>query len=355
MGNRFVSCGFRVGLICATVALGSLRGTAGAQLDATTPPSCSPDGPLVKVADLPEASGLAMSRRVPGRLWAHNDSGEPILYALDTKGVVTGRLQLIGAEVEDWEAVAVGPCPAGACIHVADIGDNDAERTRVTVYRVIEPSGAAGSALPSERFHATYPDGPHDAESLLISPDGRLHVVTKGDTGPVAIYRFPAELRPGATVQLERVGHPRDSRQQAADRITDGAVSPDGAWVALRTNHALLLYDAGEWLAGSWPEPRRVDLKSLGEPQGEGVAFGADGTIYVAGEGGGKSRPGTFGRLRCTTAAPVDAHYRSTPRLDCACGPVAHLPGRWPGASPRPGSPPAGPAIGAKGSTPRAG
>jgi hypothetical protein len=45
----------------------------------------------------------------------------------------------------------------------------------------------------------------------------------------------------------------------------------------------------------------------------------------------------------------------SAPRLDCGCGPVAHLPGRWPGASPRPGSPPAGPAIGAKGSTPRAG
>ena len=32
-----------------------------------------------------EASGLAASAR-PGRLWTHNDSGQPILFALDTVG-----------------------------------------------------------------------------------------------------------------------------------------------------------------------------------------------------------------------------------------------------------------------------
>ena len=53
-------------------------------------------------------------------------------------------------------------------------------------------------------------------------------------------------------------------------------------------------------MSGNWREAGRVSLKTLGEPQGEGIAFGDERTIYVVGEGGGKSRPGTFGRLTCT-------------------------------------------------------
>ena len=135
---------------------------------------CRPDGQVVKIPELTEASGIAMSRRVPGRLWAHNDSGEPVLFALDERGSVTGRIRLTGATVEDWEAIAVGPCGAGSCLYLADIGDNDAERKRVTIYRLPEPAGATGSVPVTDVFHATYPDGPHDAEALLIS-DGAAH------------------------------------------------------------------------------------------------------------------------------------------------------------------------------------
>ena len=58
------------------------------------------------------------------------------------------------------------------------------------MYRIAEPTDAAGSATVTDVFHATFPDGAHDAEALLLAPDGRLHVVTKGDTGVVALYRF---------------------------------------------------------------------------------------------------------------------------------------------------------------------
>jgi hypothetical protein len=254
------------------------------------------------VADLPEASGIASSRRVPGRLWSLNDSGEPVLIALDAKGAVTGRLRLRGAQVEDWEAIAVGPCPAGSCIHVGDIGDNNASRRHITVYRVTEPEAAAESARVTAVFHGAYPDGPQDAETLLILPDGRLHVVTKGETGPVAIYRFPSQPQPGATVRLERVGRPRGrGKSDPRTRITDGAASQDGEWVVLRTRFALAFYRASELLSGTWREAGRTSLEGLGEPQGEGVAFGDANTIYLVGEGGGKSRPGTFARLTCAT------------------------------------------------------
>jgi hypothetical protein len=224
-----------------------------------------------------------------------------VLFALDANGAVAGRVRVPGAKVEDWEAIAVGPCPAGSCIFVGDIGDNDADRRSITIYRIQEPAGASATIETADVITATYPDGAHDAESLLVTPKGEVLIVTKGDTGPVALYRVPPDAKPGATVTLQRIGKPRQSGKVPADqRITDGAVSPNGSWVALRTHTAVVLYRAGDLMSGNWQEAGRVPLKALGEPQGEGITFGDDNTIYLVGEGGGKSRPGTFGRLTCT-------------------------------------------------------
>jgi hypothetical protein len=262
---------------------------------------CNPAGTLIRVAELPEGSGLTASRRTPGRFWSHNDSGDPVLVALDETGRVTGRLRIDGATVEDWESVAVGECPSGSCIYVADIGDNDADRDRITIYRIPEPAAPSGSVKVSDVFHATYPDGAHDAETLLIGAGGRLYVVTKGETGPVSMYRFPNELKTGSTARLERVGGPRDSGPAAEnDRVTDGAVSPNGQWIALRSTNSVTFYRAAELLIGKWREVGRVPLTTLREPQGEGVAFGSDSTMYLVSEGGGKKQPGTFARLTCT-------------------------------------------------------
>lgn len=278
------------------------------------PPQCRSAGPLVRVPGLPEMSGLAASRNSPDRLWSLNDSGDPALVALDTRGSVMARVRLSGLEVDDWEAVAVGACPGGSCLYIADIGDNEAKRTRVTIYRVPEPD--EGSVLVAETFHAIYPDGPRDAETLLVAPDGHLFIVSKGETGPIGVYRFPRGLRPGGTHQLERVGGPRGgsrSAQRASEdeRITDGAVSPDGSWVVLRTGHALAFHRPADLFAGNWVEAARLDLRALGEPQGEGVAIGMDGTVYLAGESGGTSTSGSFARLTCSigvraTAASAD-------------------------------------------------
>ena len=290
----------RIAFFGALVAAGALGApsTSGAQGSSV---QCKPAAALQRVAELPEGSGLAASRRMPGRFWSHNDSGEPVLVALDGNGRVVGRLTISGATVEDWEAVAVGPCPSGSCIYVADIGDNDAERKRITVYRLVEPVEASGSAQVDDVFHATYPDGAHDAESLLVAPEGRLLIVTKGDTGPVSLYRFPNELRSGETLELERVGGARDPGPPAEnDRITDGAVSPDGQWIVLRSTQALTFYRAADLLAGNWREAGRVALGTLGEPQGEGVTFASNDSVYLMSEGGGKKGPGAFARLACS-------------------------------------------------------
>jgi hypothetical protein len=150
-------------------------------------------------------------------------------------------------------------------------------------------------------FRFTYPDGPHDAEALLVTPKGDVLIVTKGETGPLAVFRVPAAARPGTTVQLLHLATARPSGKPSEDqRITDGAVSPSGDWAALRTAGAISFHRMDELLRGHWEETSRVSLRALGEPQGEGIAFADETTLYVVGEGGGKKQPGTFARLTCT-------------------------------------------------------
>ena len=219
------------------------------------------------------------------------------------RSTCTGRsrrvYRITGATVEDWEAMAVGPCPGGSCLFIADIGDNSAKRQSITVYRLTEPSGKDASVAGADVIQLKYPDGAHDAEALLVTPDGTMLIVTKGETGPVNAYRVPANARPGATVTLERIGGSIQGKAAQDQRITDGAVSPDGQWVALRSRGSLVFFRTTDFLEGQWNEARRVDLAALREPQGEGVALGSTNTVYLAGEGGGKGQPGTLIRFTC--------------------------------------------------------
>jgi hypothetical protein len=263
-------------------------------------PTCQPAGGVTKLPGLPEASGVVASRRHPGRLWAHNDSGDGGLVAVTDRGAVVARVRLTGVPIDDWEALAVGPCPSGTCLYIGDIGDNDASRKRITVYRVPEPDAAATSIAVRDAFHATYPDGAHDAEVLFVTPKGEMFIVTKGETGPIALYRFPRDIKSGGTVRLEAVGQPRSGKNSPDDQLTDGAVSPNGAWIVLRTKTRLLFHSASDLTTGNWREAGRLSLASLEEPQGEGVAFVDDKTLVLVSEGGGKSQPGTFARLTCT-------------------------------------------------------
>jgi|SRR5688572_24809061 len=266
--------------------------------------SCRAEGQLMSVRDLPEASGVAVSRKSPGVLWSHNDSGEPVLIALSTDGTTRGRIKVAGARVEDWEDIDVGPCPQGTCVFIADIGDNSGKRSAVTIYRVPEPDPGAGTSPAAEVMRFTYPDQPQDAEALIVQPDGTLLIVTKGERGPAALYRASARFRDGATTKLERVATitAANGKQGVSrnNRITGAAASRDGRWIVLRTLSSVAFYSASELESGKVREAFRYDVSRIGEQQGEGVAFGEGGTLWLASEGGGKSRPGTIAQLSCT-------------------------------------------------------
>lgn len=247
-----------------------------------------------------ESSGLALSGGGDA-LWTHNDSGDPVLHLVGMDGTARGRVRVAGASVTDWEDVGAGPCPGGGrCLYVADIGDNQASRRGITIYRVPEPAAADAQTRPAEALTAEYPDGAQDAEAFFVLPDGAVYVITKGETGPIAVYRLPRTARPGTPARLERVAELRSGDVPRGERITGAAASPDGRWFVLRTLHELQFYRAGELAAGRLGQPLTYDLRPLDEAQGEAVDVGAGGVIYLSSEGGKKENPATLSRLTCT-------------------------------------------------------
>lgn len=250
------------------------------------------------LADLPEASGLAVGSALPSSIFAIGDSGLPIVVVLDEAGVAVRKIAIQGVKKIDWEALTIARCGSSSCVFVGDIGDNRQSRSTVTLYRMAEAAMTKGASINAEVFELSYPDGPHDAESLFATGDGQLFLVTK-ERARARIYRVSTPLLPGQrhvlasalTLELPDMKGPG---------ITDAAVSPDGKWIGLRSSDMLWLYGSAALLEGRTDKPLAVDLRELAEPQGEGLAFGANGMVYVAGEGGSRNRPGTFAALRCS-------------------------------------------------------
>jgi len=270
------------------------------------PAGCQFSGRLTLLPGIWEASGVALASGSPTRLWVINDSEGPIVYGVDTDGRIVDRILVAGARAYDWEDLSAGPCPTGRCLFIADIGDNAAQRPEITIYRIPEPPRGSSTSAPAVAFHAKYPDGPHNAESLFVDADQRMFVVTKGRSADV--YRFPASLAPNSLSTLENIGrlplvadNSKAKRRDTSpnEHATGAALSPDRNWVAIRSNLSLWFFRASDFIAGKPGQPIWVDLSVAREPQGEGIAFGPNQTIYLVGEGGSKARPGSLRTITC--------------------------------------------------------
>ena len=222
-----------------------------------------------------ESSGLAVSVRHPGVLWTHNDGGSVAqLEAVGPSGATVARVTLAGIDPYDPEALAPGTDPAGRpALFLGDIGDNDRRRPDVSVFRFAEPARLTDQTVPATWYRFTYPDGAHDAEALLVRPDGRLMIATKALSG-AGLYLAPQHLvtRDQGTNRLRRVAG-------VPSIVTDGAYLPDGRFV-LRTYTAVYLYDR---------PGHEVDEAEL-PPQQQGEAVAADGDRLLVGSEGVHSR-----------------------------------------------------------------
>jgi hypothetical protein len=240
---------------------------------------------VVQDARLTEISGLAASRCQPGILWVHNDSGDrAVVYALSPTGGLLATCRIRGAQARDWEDIALGPgpVPRQSYLYIGDIGDNGARRSAVQVYRVPEPRvplegiPSVLDSEPCETIVLVYPDGPHDAETLMVDPrNGDLYLVTKRQLF-VRVYRARAPLDTQQQVPLEMV------TLLPWGLATGGDIAPDGDQVVIRgPSQAMIWQIPAE--GPLWLNLRKIGQQVLleSEPQGEAVCFSGDGQSLI--------------------------------------------------------------------------
>jgi hypothetical protein len=251
----------------------------------------------IKDKSISESSGLVASRTTPGAYWTHNDSGDgPFIYAFDTRGDSFGTFRVNGAEARDWEDIAAGPGPQPnrSYLYIGDIGDNDAVRPEVIVYRVAEPALSAdtrkftksrpGSTELADTIRLKYPDGKHDAEALLVHPrTGNLYLVTKVLIANPVVYEAVAPFTAGRLITLRKVGEPRVP-SLFGGAITGGSFSPDGRRVALCdyfAGYELVLPAGNSNFDDIWKQ--KMTSFDLGKrKQGESITYRLDGKAFLA-------------------------------------------------------------------------
>ncbi|MEL6982236.1 MAG: hypothetical protein AAFO29_07415, partial [Actinomycetota bacterium] len=247
-------------------------------------------------AELVETSGLAASQLHDGVVWATNDSGQRSgVFALGSAGQDLGFFVLTdaGGEVTtlDVEDLAI----ADDVLYLADIGDNGARRDTVVVHAVAEPTpstvGTDGTATVLGTIEFQYPDGPTDAEAVLVDPvAGELVILSKDlddPSAPTQLYTVPLAAIDGPVVPATEAGTVDVTALTTSSdgfsfntllfpgSVTGADLSPAGDLIAIRTYGSVWLFPRGpgqsvtEALTGNEP----CEAGSAAEAQGESVAF----------------------------------------------------------------------------------
>jgi hypothetical protein len=204
-----------------------------------------------------------------------------------------------GLRGRDTEGLAVGACADGtqrSCLFIGDIGNNLVRPQRVRVWRVPEPPlDGTGEPITVDGDAATlrYPDGPVDAEALLVD-DGRPLLVTKPRPDPTTGVAPPPRLlgadafADGVLRDLGAIDLP-DPPLGLASAVVGNVVTggdADGDRVVLRTYDHVVVYAPPEPGAPvttlpTWT-PTVVDTPRL--PQPEAVALDHCG-LWLISEG----------------------------------------------------------------------
>jgi hypothetical protein len=212
--------------------------------------------------DVFESSGLVDRGDV---VYTNNDSGDDaVVYGIDSRSGRTVSRTTYADSVTDVEAIAPG---ADGTIWAGDTGDNRMNRDDVAVYRLVPHDGDH----PGTRYPLTYPDGPHDAETLLVQPrTQRVFVVSKAIFGGT-VYAAPRRLHSDKPNRLHAFA-------RVPGLVTDGTFFPDGRHVLLRTYGTASVFTfPGFELVGTVTLPQ--------QPQGEGISVSGIGRVLVSSEG----------------------------------------------------------------------
>jgi len=238
---------------------------------------------------LNEVSGLVVSSKSDDLIWVHNDSGdEGRIFLINKKGA-TQAVYIFTKEVRDCEAIAMGTSANGTKeIFVGDIGDNDAKRPFITIYKFVEPninikSNKEININKVEELKFKYPDGARDAECLMIDPiDQKIYIVSKREN-IVGVYSAPLNSKAGKLITLKKETTLFFNAPKSAKWITDGNISMDGKSIMIKSYINIYYWErrGKETLAQCFKQ-KLIGLPYDPEPQGEALGFTHDAKRYYS-------------------------------------------------------------------------
>jgi len=249
-----------------------------------------------------EASGIVDSRSQPGNLWVEQDSGNPAeLALLGHDGKLKGKIAVPNFPNTDWEELANGPGPQAGVnyLYIGDIGDNNANRGLVQIYRLPEPANLQTPITQVDRFNFRYPDGPRDAEAMFVDPATKdIYIISKREPNNTRLYRLAYPQNRDEVSVAEALGEMPSFGQGLPAYVTGAAISPDGSELIVRTYSNIFYWKRkdGQSIADALQKGTGRTIPYRLEPQGEAVCFNKEGRGY-------------FTLSERSTAASVNLYY----------------------------------------------
>jgi len=240
-----------------------------------------------------EISGIAASGINFSLYYVHNDSGDTSrFFAIAPSGQVKSTIYFNGNPkerkygVEDCEDIAVGPGPVKgkSYVYMGDIGDNASGRKGISVYRMEEKKSWATDSIGKAEaapLHLRYPDGPKDAETLMVDPVEKLIYIVSKRQDSVTVYTTPLLFKPNDKVILTKRCKLFFPGYKLFKWITAGDISKDGQQVLLKS-YTKVYYWKRQNDEPVWKTMQRKPqiLPYIEERQGEAIGFTPDGKGY---------------------------------------------------------------------------
>ena len=218
--------------------------------------------------DLNHITGGALSRVHKDLMWMVGNAKNE-LYAVDINtGKMIGSFPVSGAPKWDWEDLAYGPCMddctnnrcgagkpvARYCIYVADIGGHGGSggHAKNIIYMVREPDdlGVKDGTILMVSYPLPVVDqleftwSERDAETLMISPDARLFIISKTSTGHSLMAEIPGVVPAWGShgVNLDLENNVRLNLSTTHHDPMGGAISPGGTEMILTCQDDVFYY-----------------------------------------------------------------------------------------------------------------
>jgi hypothetical protein len=242
------------------------------------------------VRAIPEASGIVKSRRHPGILWVHNDSGNaPLLFAVRADGRIVRRFRLAIPNL-DWEDIAID---GQGHLYLGDIGNNSGVLRVRTIYRIDEPDPSSPEGEGGDRevpltvaqavTYALPPSNRFDAEGLVYDRGTAIVIAKYRDGREAELFAVPFDPPPEGRgpVPIRSIGRLAGFTEPA----TGADLSEDGTLLAVCSYAVTRVYRRGE--TPSWKLVAEVRYAPLPI---EGITWDGRDLILAAEEARGLFR-----------------------------------------------------------------